>query len=236
MTGYGDTGLTPGTTYWYRVAAYNSAGTSAWSNVAGAMTTPLPTPTRTATATPSRTATALPTLTVTPIPSATIAPPTVTRTPTATSTPVPPTATSTPVPPTSTAIPTATATPGPPNAPFALTAVPNSTTPGAIDLNWSYDPALGPPPTGFYAWRCASVPDALGNCPTGWVLVADIPLTPIAMAGPIGLGKNKIAAPLPSGRAPLPVRAPAKKTLLYGFGAIGLAALGYYVWKKRRNQ
>ena len=38
LTGYGDSGLQPSTTYYYRVAAYNSAGTSAYTNTASAAT------------------------------------------------------------------------------------------------------------------------------------------------------------------------------------------------------
>jgi len=38
LTGYGDSNLTAGTTYYYRVAAYNAAGDSAYSNVASATT------------------------------------------------------------------------------------------------------------------------------------------------------------------------------------------------------
>lgn len=42
-TTFSDTGLTPDTTYTYRVRAFNSAGESAWSNEATATTHPLPT-------------------------------------------------------------------------------------------------------------------------------------------------------------------------------------------------
>lgn len=38
VTGYSDTGLSPSTTYWYRVNAQNAAGTSTWSNIASATT------------------------------------------------------------------------------------------------------------------------------------------------------------------------------------------------------
>lgn len=37
-TGYSDTGLTPGTAYWYRIRAYNSQGNSDYSNVASTQT------------------------------------------------------------------------------------------------------------------------------------------------------------------------------------------------------
>src|SRR5439155_12143805 len=40
LTGYGDTGLAASTPYYYRVAAYNTAGTSAYSNTASATTWP----------------------------------------------------------------------------------------------------------------------------------------------------------------------------------------------------
>ena len=45
VTTYTDSGRTAGTTYYYRVRAYNSAGYSAPSNVASATTLPAPTPT-----------------------------------------------------------------------------------------------------------------------------------------------------------------------------------------------
>lgn len=38
VTSYADTGLSPETTYWYRVNAENTGGTSAWSNTASAAT------------------------------------------------------------------------------------------------------------------------------------------------------------------------------------------------------
>lgn len=41
-TSYADTGLSSGTTYYYRVAAYNSYGSSAWSDVASAATEATP--------------------------------------------------------------------------------------------------------------------------------------------------------------------------------------------------
>ncbi|HXO84921.1 MAG TPA: fibronectin type III domain-containing protein [Gemmatimonadales bacterium] len=41
---YSNTGLTAGVRYWYRVRAYNTAGTSAYSNEANAMTQPPPPP------------------------------------------------------------------------------------------------------------------------------------------------------------------------------------------------
>jgi len=41
-TGYGDTGLAVGTTYWYRVRSLNGAGPSAWSNVASAAPATVP--------------------------------------------------------------------------------------------------------------------------------------------------------------------------------------------------
>ncbi len=41
---YSNTGLTAGTLYWYRVIAYNGAGTSAYSTEASAMTSAAPTP------------------------------------------------------------------------------------------------------------------------------------------------------------------------------------------------
>ena len=57
VTTYHDTGLLDGTTYRYRVNAYNTAGSSAYSNMASATTNsasacPTPTPTPTPTATP----------------------------------------------------------------------------------------------------------------------------------------------------------------------------------------
>ena len=42
VTTYGNTGLTNGTGYWYRVRAYNAAGTSGYSNVATSTTMSLP--------------------------------------------------------------------------------------------------------------------------------------------------------------------------------------------------
>ena len=42
VTSYGNTGLPNGTRYWYRVRAYNAAGTSAYSNIANATTMSLP--------------------------------------------------------------------------------------------------------------------------------------------------------------------------------------------------
>ncbi|MGD0649781.1 MAG: fibronectin type III domain-containing protein [Verrucomicrobiia bacterium] len=44
VTNYNDTGLSPGTTYWYRVRAYNVSGDSDYSNQASAITPPLLTP------------------------------------------------------------------------------------------------------------------------------------------------------------------------------------------------
>lgn len=44
-TSYVDSGLAAASTYWYRVAAYNSAGTSAYSNVGSAQTAAAPAPT-----------------------------------------------------------------------------------------------------------------------------------------------------------------------------------------------
>jgi predicted phage tail protein len=42
VTSYGNTGLANGTRYWYRVRAYNAAGSSAYTNVADATTLRLP--------------------------------------------------------------------------------------------------------------------------------------------------------------------------------------------------
>ena len=57
VTSYSNTGLFASTTYYYRVSAINSAGSSVWSNTASTTTppqsTPTPTPTPTATPTPS---------------------------------------------------------------------------------------------------------------------------------------------------------------------------------------
>ena len=43
-TAYSDTGLSPNTTYWYRVRAYNGGGNSGYSNQAGATTPPVSAP------------------------------------------------------------------------------------------------------------------------------------------------------------------------------------------------
>ncbi len=43
-SGYTDAGLAPNTSYWYRVSAYNGAGSSGYSNVDGATTFPPPPP------------------------------------------------------------------------------------------------------------------------------------------------------------------------------------------------
>jgi serine protease AprX len=83
VTTYTDNGRTAGTTYYYRVRAFNSRGNSALSNVASATTlsssTPTPTPTPGLTPTPTPTSTPNPT--ATPTPAST---PTPTPTPTAT--------------------------------------------------------------------------------------------------------------------------------------------------------
>jgi hypothetical protein len=93
-------GLTETTTYYYRLRAYNSVGTSDNSNVISVFTassspspTPSPIPTPTATETPSPTPSVSPTPTTTPTtPTATPTPtPTATPTPTPTPTPIPPT-------------------------------------------------------------------------------------------------------------------------------------------------
>ena len=44
VTSYADSGLTPNTTYWYRVSATNASGDSAWSNIDSAMTDAPPPP------------------------------------------------------------------------------------------------------------------------------------------------------------------------------------------------
>ena len=89
---YTDTGLSNGTTYYYRVTAANTAGNSADSNQAQA--TPLAlTPTATPTPTPGPTATPTPGPTATPTPGPTATPtpgPTATPTPGPTATPTPP--------------------------------------------------------------------------------------------------------------------------------------------------
>ena len=94
------TGLIPGTTYYYRAYAINTAGTSYGDDVFFDTLTPTPTPTETPTATPTPT----PTSTSTPTPTST---PTATPTPTPTNTP-----TNTPtITPTNTPTPTITPTP-----------------------------------------------------------------------------------------------------------------------------
>jgi fibronectin type 3 domain-containing protein len=113
VTFYPDATVGAATKYYYKVTATNSAGHSAFSNVANATTpgntTPTPTPTPTASPTP----------TVTPTPS-----PTLTPTPTATPTP-----TSSPTP---TPSATAQSTPGAPTA-LAVQAVSSN----EIDLGWT---------------------------------------------------------------------------------------------------
>jgi hypothetical protein len=70
VTSYANTGLTPGTTYYYHVRAYNipCANSSNWSNTASATTFASATPTPTATVNPTPTATP----TATPIPQCTV--------------------------------------------------------------------------------------------------------------------------------------------------------------------
>jgi Fibronectin type III domain len=75
VTAYTDSGRTTGTTYYYRVRAYNSRGNSALSNVASAATqstsspTPTPSPTPSPTPTPMESPTPTPTPIETPTPS-----------------------------------------------------------------------------------------------------------------------------------------------------------------------
>jgi Domain of unknown function (DUF1929)/Fibronectin type III domain/Galactose oxidase, central domain len=90
VTTYSNTGLSPSTTYHYRVRAVHAGGHSPYSNVANATTLPNPTPTPTATPTPTPTPTETPTPTPTPTETPTPTPvPTQTPTPTETPTPTP---------------------------------------------------------------------------------------------------------------------------------------------------
>ena len=90
VTTYTDHGRATATTYYYRVGAYNSRGSSAPSNVASATTlpasTPTPAPTPSSTPTPTPTATPTPAATSTPTPTPTAIP-----TPTPAQTPAAPT-------------------------------------------------------------------------------------------------------------------------------------------------
>lgn len=110
-----DNGLDSGTTYCYKVRAFNDNGESSFSEsveAAGSGPTPTPSPTPSTTATPTPAPTPTPTPSPTPTPTPTPAPSS-SPTPTPTPTPTPdPSATATP-PPSSSPTPTATPTPAP---------------------------------------------------------------------------------------------------------------------------
>ena len=219
LPNYNNAGLTPATTYFYRVAAYNATGTSPYTQTTAATPpsptatptvtqTPTSTPTATATATP--TATNTPTQTNTPLPTqtpggATATPtftpsltPTPTNTPTATPTNTP---TATPIPPTSTPTPTPTSTPTPPPTstplPTATATPPPTSTPTLI-------PTFTPTPTPTATATATATPVPPTQTPTSTPTMTGTATstptatrTPTPTAVPPGQGK-KTRTPTPT--------------------------------------